>query len=122
MSTALIIVIAVAAVIVIALIATMLRRNAAEREIEHERLSGEASAHRDQADSNVAKARERGREAEEHRRRAEEHAILAEEHATAASEHAEQAAALESQIRTAGESAAFHDSQAAEREAKLTRR
>jgi hypothetical protein len=59
MSTALIIVIAIAAIVVIALIAAMLRRNAAEREIEHERLSGEAVAHRDQADSNVAKARER---------------------------------------------------------------
>ena len=30
-------------------------------------------AHRNQADSNVARARERGREAEEHRRQAEEH-------------------------------------------------
>ena len=121
MSTALIIVIAIAAIIVIALIAAMLRRNAAEREIEHERLSGEALAHRDQADSNVAKARERGRAAEEHRQQAEEHAIRAEEHAAAASEHAEQASTLESQVKTAGEAAAFHDSQAAEREEKLVR-
>jgi FtsZ-interacting cell division protein ZipA len=121
MSTALIIVIAIAAIIVIALVATMLRRNAAEREIEHNRLSGEALAHRDQADSNVAKARERGREAEEHRRQAEEHAVRAEEHAAAASEHAEQASQLEGQIRIAGEAAARHDAAAAEREAKLER-
>ena len=68
MSTALIIVIVIAVIVVVALVAAQLRRRAAEREIEQERLSGEAVAHREQADSNVAKARERGQEAELHRR------------------------------------------------------
>ena len=121
MSTALIIVIVIAAIVVIALIAAFLRSRSAEREIEQERLSSEAVAHRDQADSNVAKARERGREADEARRQAEEHAVRAEEHAAAATEKAEQAAALEQQIRTAGKAAAFHDDQAAEREEQLER-
>jgi hypothetical protein len=121
MSTALIIVIIVAAVIVIALLAMLARRRAAEREIEQERLSGEALAHRDQADANVARARDRGRAAEEHRRQANEHAERAEEHATQAAEHAEKATELEGQVRTAGKAAAFHDDQAAEREAKLER-
>jgi ABC-type lipoprotein release transport system permease subunit len=119
MSTALIIVIAVAAIVVIALIAAMVRRRNAEREIEQHRLSGEALAHRDQADSNVAKAQERGHEAELHRRQASEHAVRAEEHAAAASEHAEKATGLEREIQTAGQAAAFHDDQAAEREDKL---
>jgi FtsZ-interacting cell division protein ZipA len=121
MSTALIIVIVIAAIVVIALIAALLRRRAAEHEIEQDRLSGEALAHRDQADSNVAKARERGREAEQHRSEAEEHAARADQHATAAAEHAEKASALEQQIQTAGKAAAFHDDQAAEREEKLAR-
>jgi hypothetical protein len=69
----------------------------------------------------VAKARDRGRDAEVHRRQAEEHAARAEEHAAAASEHAEKASALDRQVRTAGEAAAFHDAQAAEREEKLER-
>jgi FtsZ-interacting cell division protein ZipA len=121
MSTVLIIVIVIAALIVVGLLVAMARRRAAEREIEQERLSGEALAHRDQADSNVARARERGRDAERHRREAEEHAVRAEEHAAAASEHAEKAGSLERQVRTAGEAAAFHDRQAAEREEKLER-
>jgi hypothetical protein len=121
MATALIIVIVIAAIVVIAAVAALLRSRAIEREIEQERLSGEALAHRDQADSNVARARERGREAERHRREAEQHAVRAEEHAAAAADHAEKAAALERQIQTAGRAAAFHDGQAAEREEKLAR-
>jgi hypothetical protein len=121
MSAVLIIVIVVAALVVLGLVITMGRRRAAEREIEHERMSGEAAAHRDQADANVAKARERGRDAERHRRQAEEHAVRAEEHAAAATEHAEKAGTLERQVRTAGEAASFHDRQAAEREEKLAR-
>jgi len=108
-------------VIAIALFVVMARRRAAEREIEHDRLSGEAVAHRDQAESNVARARERGRDADRHRTVAERHAVEAEEHAAAASEHAEKAAKLERQARTAGEAAARHDREAADREAKLER-
>jgi hypothetical protein len=119
MSTALVIVIVVAAVIVIALVAAMVRRQAAEREIEHDRLSGEAFAHRDQADANVARARELGREAEDARRQAEEHAIAADEHARAAQENAQRATELEGRVETAGRAAARHDEQAAEREDKL---
>ena len=52
---------------------------------------------------------------------AERHAVEAEEHAAAASEHAEKAAAYERQARTAGEAAACHDREAADREAKLER-
>ena len=121
MSTALVIVIVIAAIVVIALLAALARRRAAEREIERERLSGEASAYRNQADSSVARARERGREAETHRRQAEEHAARAEEHAAAADEHAEKAASLEQDVNTAGKAAAFHGKQAAEREDKLER-
>ena len=121
MSPVLIVVIVLAVLVVVGLLAVMARRRAAEREIEHERLSGEATAHRQQADSNVAKARERGRDAERHRRQAEDHAVRAEEHATAATEHAEKAGTLEREVRTAGEAAAFHDRQAAEREEKLER-
>jgi len=117
----LIVVIVIAVLVVVGLLALMARRRAAEREIEAERLSGEAVAHRQQADSNVAKARERGRDAERHRRQAEQHAAQAEEHAAAASEHAEKAGTLEREVNTAGEAAAFHDRQAAEREEKLER-
>ena len=70
MSTLLIIVIVIAAILVVAVIASMLRRRAAEREIEQERLSGEAAAHRDQADSQIARARETGQEADLHRAQA----------------------------------------------------
>jgi len=121
MSTALIIVIVIAAIVVVAAIAAWLRHRAAEREIEAERLSGEAVAHRDQADANVGRARERGREAKAHRRQAEEHAAKAEEHAAVADEHAEKAAELEGEVRRAGEAAAFHDNAAAEREEQLER-
>ena len=57
------------------------RRRNAERELEQQRLSGEAAAHREQADSNVARAQTTGREADEHRRQAEHHAAEAEHHA-----------------------------------------
>jgi hypothetical protein len=111
--------IALAVLIVIGVAVTMLRKRAAEREIERERLSGEASAHRDQADSNVARARDLGHKAEEERAAAERHAIAADEHAKAAQEHAERATGLEEKTQNAGHAAAFHDKQAAEREEKL---
>lgn len=119
MSTALIIAIVVVVLIVAALAVTFARRAAAEREIERKRLSGEASAHREQADSNVGRAKELGREAEVHRAEAERHAVAADEHAEAASEHAEKATKLEQSVQTAGKAAAFHDEQAADREEKL---
>jgi flagellar biosynthesis/type III secretory pathway M-ring protein FliF/YscJ len=107
------------ALVVIAVIAWALVRRSAQRAAERRRLAGEASAHRQQADSNVERARDLGREAESHRRQAEEHAAQAEEHATAADEHAAQASELEQRTKTAGEAAAFHDEQAADRESKL---
>ncbi len=119
MSTITIIVVALAALLLIGLAASLLRKRALEREVEHDRLSGEASAHREQADSNIARARELGREAESERSEAERHAIAAEEHTEAAAAHAERARALEQRIRTAGSAAAFHDERAAEREQKL---
>jgi hypothetical protein len=120
MSTALIIVIVIAAIILVAVAAVLIRRRAAERELERRRLAGEASAHRDQAESNVSRARELGRDAELHRRQAEEHAAAAEEHAAAADEHAERATGLDRKVQTAGKAAARHDEQAAEREQKLS--
>lgn len=105
--------------IAIAIAVSLERRSRAQKRIEHDRLTGEASAHREQADSNVARARELGREADEHRSEAERHAVAADEHTAAAQEHAEKASALENQVRTAGQSAARHDEQAADREQKL---
>jgi hypothetical protein len=119
MSVALVIVIVIAAVVLAAVAFTLIRRAAAEREIEHERVSGEAFAHRDQADANVARARDLGREAEEHRSEAARHAAAADEHALAAQEHAERATKLEQEVKTAGKAAAFHDEQAADREERL---
>lgn len=119
MSTLTIIVIVVAALIAIALLVAFARHRSAEREIEHDRLSSEAFAHRDQADSNVARAREVGREAEAERSEAERHAAVAEEHAQKADEHAQKASDLEKRVETAGRAAAFHDEQAAEREERI---
>lgn len=108
------------AIVVLAIVAFLVwRRVAAERAAEKARLAQEASAHREQADSNVARARELGSAAEVHRAEAERHAVAADEHAHAAQEHAEKASELESKIRTAGKSAARHDELATDREQKL---
>jgi hypothetical protein len=119
MSTVVIFIIVLAVLVLVGLAVTMVRRRAVEREIEADRISGEAFAHRDQAESNVARARDLGQEAEEERKRAEQHAIAADEHAQAAQEHAERATSLEQKVETAGRAAAFHDDQAAEREERL---
>ena len=120
MSTALIIVIVIAALVVIAAIAVLLRHRAAEREIEHERLSGEAVAHRDQADANVSRARERGREADVHRRQVRGTRRPRRGARGRGDRARREGRGTEQQVRTAGEAAAFHR-EAAEREDKLER-
>ena len=122
MSTALIIVIVIAAIVVVALLAVQLRRSAAEREIEQERLSGEAVAHRDQADSNVSRARERGQEAELHRRQADR----TRREARSSTPPRRPSTPSRRPNSTAGphapaKAAAFHDEKAAEREEQLER-
>jgi Flp pilus assembly protein TadB len=119
MSTGSIVVIAVAAAAVLFLLAIMLYRARAEREIERRRVVGEWDAHREAAESGIAKARELGAEAELHRNKASEHAALADEHAEAASAHAEQAEGFERQISSAGAAATRHEAEAAERERKI---
>ena len=120
MSTALVIVIVIAAIVLILAAVAFLRRRAAKREVERRRLAGEATAHRDQAESNVSRARDLGREAELQRRQAQEHQVAAQQHADAAEEHTVRATALDRKVQTAGKAAAFHDEKAAEREQKLS--
>ena len=119
MSTFAIIGIVIAAAIVVFVASAMLLRARAERQIERRRVVGEWSAHRDAADSTVAKARELGADAKAHREEAEEHAALADEHAEAALTHAELAEQLERQVSNTGATAARHESEAKEREEKL---
>src|SRR5918996_3655921 len=105
----------IAGVLILLVVAFVLfRRAATGRAARRERLASEASAHRVQAEANVARARELGREAEEHRRQAEEHAALADEHAEKAAEHAERAAELEDTVGRAGRAADFHEDHATE--------
>jgi hypothetical protein len=118
-SAGLVIVIVVAAVVVLGLLATMLMRARAEREIERRRVVGEWGAHREAAATGHARAQALGAEAAGHREAAAEHASLADEHAEAASEHAEQAAQLERQIADAGDATARHETAAEEREERL---
>ena len=119
MSTAAVILIIIAVVIVVILAVLYLRHRSAEREIERRRLRDEAGAHRQEADAKIIRARELGQQASEHRATAEQHAELADRHAETAQQHAEKAAQLEDGVRTAGDAAARHDKEAAEREQKL---
>ena len=105
----------------VAVVASLLRRRAAEREIERRRLSGEASAHRQQADSNVSRAqraRARGRASPPPGRRARGEGRGARRGSRRARREGDRARAARSE--TAGKAAAFHDEQAAEREQKLS--
>lgn len=119
MDTAVIISIVVVALVVISIVAAVLRRRAEQRQLERERLAGQASGHRQEADAHVAKARELDHEAAQERQLQSHHAELAERHAAKADEHAERADQLEGRVPREGRSAAFHDERATEIEEKI---
>ncbi|MGH2954107.1 MAG: hypothetical protein ACRDK9_08825 [Solirubrobacterales bacterium] len=107
------------ALILIGVAYTLVRLGPERRDDVRRRLRSEASAHREQATFEDARARELGRAAMEERRKAERHAALADEYAEKAAVHAERAAELEDAIRRAGRYATFHIGRAAEREERL---
>jgi flagellar biosynthesis/type III secretory pathway M-ring protein FliF/YscJ len=127
MSTILWIVIAVAAAVVIAIFATVVKRNLEARRAERERLATEAAGHRQEAEAHASRAGELSEEsrqveaqAQQDEELARQHEELARQHAQQASERREDAAAVADAGQRAGRAAGFHDEQAAEREEQLS--
>jgi hypothetical protein len=118
-STGVVIAIVIAAGIVLFLLAAMVRRARAEREIERRRVVGEWGAHREAADTKRSRAKELGDKAQVHRKAAAKHATLADQHAEAAASHAEQARRAESEISDADAAAARHEEEAEKRKERL---
>ena len=119
MSTALVIAIVIAAVVIGLIALFALRHYMQERARRRERVAADAAGHRREADANTAKARDLNERLAGSREEAERHRELAERHAARAGEAEREAGELEEQIPRAGRSADFHDQRAAELEEKL---
>lgn len=107
------------ALILLGVAYALIRRGPERREEVRQRLRSEATAHREQATFESARARELGREALVERQAAERHAALADEHAEKAAAHAERAAEIEGAITRASRYAVFHIGRAADHEEQL---